>query len=382
MTTEQKEKLYNSITAIDDKFIEEAALENEENLIESASKRIPEANGERSGKPEKKLNYRLAWRLGLGIAAALAVAAAGILFFTKILPESRTEEGTSWPTRHVVPDQKDAAAPSEGEMAYVKRWDEKTIDEKYCYLDHEGRTYVNHAVEVPEDRRGRGLVADEVAYGWDPYAEGGEARRNLRIVVYEITDVSTEVAVAVRMIDEEGMYLRAFVVSPSDSETVNVKTLGDLLTDWNLAEDLRIGTVYYYQDKKTWAQGYGTVCFDGAGTAEALKTLFKDTAAARLEELPDGTERIIYSIAIYDDVLGISNLALSVYEGGYLWTNLTSYASIFKIDEADAQAFLDYVTANCEGYIPVYERDPNAPDEGIPENAPLETVVESSKGKE
>ena len=54
MTGEQKEKFYNSITAIDDKFIEEAALENEEIQPESASGHILAASAEESRKTEKK----------------------------------------------------------------------------------------------------------------------------------------------------------------------------------------------------------------------------------------------------------------------------------------------------------------------------------------
>ena len=387
MTREQKEKLYNSMTAIDDRFIEEAA----------------ETTGESISQKEAR-EPRLVLRLGLGIAAALAVAAAGIIFFTRILPENGTKDPsvspepagqsgteyksadskTDWPTK-VVPEENagDKAARSTGdEITYMKRWDEKSFDEKYCYLDHEGRTYVNHAVEVPADRKGRCLVSDETAYGFDPYAEDEETLRSIRTEVYEITGVSSKVAVAVDMVAPDARYLRAFVASPSFPEEGMPATLGDLLADWNLAEDLRIGTVYSYQDKDVWAQGYGTLCFDGADTAEVFRTLFKNTAAECLAELPDGTERILYSISIYDDVLGIKNLALSVYEGGYLWTNLTGHASIFRIDEADAKAFLDYVYTNCEGYIPVYEKDPGTPDEGIPENAPIETVIEYSIGTE
>lgn len=390
MTGEQKEKLYNSMTAIDERFIEEAAE--------------MEKNGENISR-KKARDPRLALRLGLGIAAALAVAMVGIIFFTRILPENGTKDPsvspeqagqsgteyksadskTDWPTKVVPEENADAeAARSTGdEITYIKRWDEKSFDEKYCYLDHEGRTYVNHAVEVPADRKGRCLVSDEAAYGFDPYAEDEETPRSIRTEVYEITGVSSKVAVAVDMVAPDARYLRAFVVSPSFPEEGMPATLGDLLTDWNLAEDLRIGTVYSYQDKNAWAQGYGTVCFDGADTAEVLRTLLKDTGTKRLEELPEGTERkILYGIAIYDDVLGIENLALSVYDGGWLWTNLTGHASIFKISEADAQAFLDYVYANLEGYVPVYEKDPDTPDEGIPENAPMETAVDYSNGTE
>ena len=370
MTREQKEKLYNSMTAIDDRFIEEAA----------------ETTGESISQKEAR-EPRLVFRLGLGIAAALAVAAAGIIFFTRLLPENRTEEGTAWPTRHVISDPTDAAAPapgpSEDEMAYVKRWDEKDFNEKYNLLDYEGETYVNHAAPVSADRKGKLLAEDMTAYGYDLYAEGEDQLHRIPAKVYGITGVSPKIAVAVEM---EGpdceACLSAFVLSPSWDNGGRTATLGGLLADWNLAEDLRIGTVYSYQDKDVWAQGYGTLCFDGADTAEVFRTLFKNTAAECLAELPDGTERILYGISIYDDVLGIRNLALSVYEGGYLWTNLTGYASIFRIDEADAKAFLDYVYANCEGYIPVYEKDPKTPDEGIPENAPIETVIEYSIGTE
>ncbi len=385
MTKEQKEKLYNSMTAIDDKYIEEAAMENEEIQPESASVHIEASSGKAFGRTEKKTKLRLALRLGLGIAAGLAAAAAGIIFFTRIMPEGGKANETVWPTRHVLPASEDAASPSNAtrdEIAYVKRWDEKDFNEKYSHLDYEGNVYFNHAVPVAAARKGRLLAEDMTAYGWDPYAEGEDQINRVPAKVYEIIGVSPKVGVAVEM---EGpnceACLSAFVLNPSGGDTGWDMTLGEFLTAWNLAEDLRIGTVYAYQDKDVWAQGYGTLCFDGADTAEVFRTLFKDTSPQRLEELPDGTERILYSIAVYDDVLGIENLALSVYKGGYLWTNLTGYASIFKISEADAQAFLDYVYASCEGYIPVYERDPDLPDEGIPENAPFETVVQSSEAR-
>ena len=357
MTDKQKDKIYRSMTDIDDRFIEEAAEE----------------------KP--KTTARPVWRIAVGIAAALAVAAAGILFFTRIMPEKANEGGKVWPTRVVRNDENpDAKAPAPGpgdEIAYEKHWDEKSLDEKYNHLDYDGRTYFNHAAVIPGNRKGKCLAADLPAYGYDPYSEGKDSIRYMPTTVYEITGVPTKIAVGVEL--EGGRHLTPFVVDVPFSMEVLPETLGGLLGDWNLEEDLRIGTVYDYQDKKAWAQGYGTVCFDGADRAEVLRTLLSKTDAKRLEQLPAGTERILYSLAIYDDVLGISNLALSVYEGGYLWTNLTGYASIFKIEDADAEAFLNYVHQNLEGYIPVYEKDPGMPDEGIPEAAPIGTVVESSE---
>ena len=361
MTDKQKDKIYHSMTDIDDRFIEEAAEE----------------------KP--KTTARPVWRIAVGIAAALAVAAAGILFFTRIMPEKANEGGKVWPTRIVgredSPDS-DEKAPGPGpddEIAYEKHWDEKSLDEKYNHLDYDGRTYFNHAAVIPGNRKGKCLAADLPAYGYDPYSEGKDSIRYMPTTVYEITGVPTKIAVGVEL--EGGRHLTPFVVDVPFSMEVLPETLGGLLGDWNLEEDLRIGTVYDYQDKKAWAQGYGTVCFDGADRAEVLRTLLSKTDAKRLEQLPAGTERILYSLAIYDDVLGISNLALSVYEGGYLWTNLTGYASIFRIEEADAEAFLNYVHQNLEGYIPVFEKDHDMPDEGVPEAAPIGTVVESSEAR-
>ena len=77
MTDEKKDKIYRSMTDIDDRFIEEAA---EEKL---------------------KTTARPVWRIAVGIAAALAVATAGILFFTRIMPEKANENDTPWPTRIV-----------------------------------------------------------------------------------------------------------------------------------------------------------------------------------------------------------------------------------------------------------------------------------------
>ncbi|MBR3436272.1 MAG: hypothetical protein IKG97_00815 [Lachnospiraceae bacterium] len=359
MTDKQKDKIYRSMTDIDDRYIEDAAEERQ------------------------KTTARPVWRIAVGIAAALAVAAAGILFFTRIAPEKANEGDKAWPTRIVGNDENpDAKAPAPGpgdEIAYEKHWDEKSLDEKYNHLDYDGRTYFNHAAVIPESRRGKCLAADIAAYGYDPYSEGKDSIRYMPTLVYEITGVSPKIAVGVELEGER--HLAPFVVDVPFSMEARPETLGGLLRDWNLEEDLRIGTVYYYQDKKAWEQGYGTVCFDGADRAEVLRTLLAKTDTKRIEDLPAGTERILYSLAIYDDALGISNLALSVYEGGYLWTNLTGYASIFKIEEADAEAFLNYVLGNLEGYIPVYEKNPGMPDEGVPEAAPVGTVVESSEAR-
>ena len=405
MTGEQKKKIYQSITEIDDRFVEEAAEESVAEIRPEVSQEDPgEAAGTRNA--EKKTAKRLRiLRMALGLAAAAAVAAAGIIFLPKILPEkNRGAKETAYPTRFysddLIPDGKDAQEPGpggaayptqyeqrpapgpDGEIAYEKRWDEKTMDEKYSSLDFNGMTYQNHASRVPEARLGEAVGEDLAAYGYDAYAElnGTEEVKRIPAEARRITGVSEKIALAVRLEGED--HFTSFVVSPSFEIETRPATLGDFLKEWNLAEDLRVGTIYTYQNIHPPVMA---LCFEGADTAEVLAKLLHETGLARIEELPKGVERILYSIAVYDDVLGIENLALSVYEGGYLWTNLTGAATIFRISEADAQAFLDYAKTALKGYELVMKTgcDGIPDDGGVPEamtEMPLETVAHSSEG--
>ena len=405
MTGKQKKKIYQSITEIDDRFVEEAA---EESVAEIRAEVSQEDQGTAAGtrNAEKKTAKRLRiLRMALGLAAAAAVAAAGIIFLPKILPEkNRGARETAYPTRFysddLIPGGKDAQAPvpggaayptqyeqrpapgPDGEIAYEKRWDEKTMDEKYSSLDFGGLTYRNRASRVPEARLGEAAGEDLTAYGYDAYAklEGTEEVKRIAVEARRITGVSEKIALAVRLEGED--HFTSFVASPSFDVETRPATLGDFLRDWNLAEDLRPGTVYTYQDIHPPVIA---LCFEGADRAEVLSKLLHETGLARIEELPKGAERVLYSIAVYDDVLGIENLALSVYEGGYLWTNLTGTATIFRIDEADAQAFLNYAKAELKGYELVMKTGSDGiPDDGgVPEamtEMPLETVVHSSEG--
>ena len=88
MTDQQKKKIYQSITEIDDRFVEEAA---EESVAEIRVEVSQEDQGTAAGpqSAEKKTAKRLRiLRMAMGLAAAAAVAAAGIVFLPKILPES------------------------------------------------------------------------------------------------------------------------------------------------------------------------------------------------------------------------------------------------------------------------------------------------------
>ena len=392
MTDQQKKKIFNSITEISDQYVEEAAEESAETVYAAEEK--PDTM-----KAGKK---RLTVKMVFGLAAALAVAAAGILFFTKILPETRkfkpdlhTSDISERPTKTV--QEKDGQGGEKtgdqnlptriaeppvpgGEMAYAKHWEEKTADEKYTSLDFDGRTYQNRASRVPEERLGEAAGTNLEAYGYDSYAEinGTEEVKRIAAEAREIKGVPAKTALAVRLEGED--HYTPFVAEFSFSKENRPDTLGGLLSDLNLEEDLRIGTIYAYQNIEPPVIA---LCFEGADRAEVFRKLLYKTDLPRIEELPKDVTKILYSISIYDDVLGIENLALSVYEGGYLWTNLTGAASIFYIGEEDSLAFFEYMKSELECYALVFE-----PGEGVPEaytevpnlehEEPLETVVNTS----
>ena len=128
MTGEQKKKIYQSITEIDDRFVEEAAEESVAEIRSEVSQEDQGAAGTRNA--EKKTAKRLRiLRMALGLAAAAAVAAAGIIFLPKILPEKNHGAGeTAYPTRFysddLIPGGKDAQAPVPGGAAYPTQYEQ------------------------------------------------------------------------------------------------------------------------------------------------------------------------------------------------------------------------------------------------------------------
>ena len=389
MTGKQKEKIYKSITDIDDKYVEEAAEECAETIgaggIAKGIEKTSEASSETSA--AKFAKRRLAVKMALGLAAAIAVAAAGIIFFTTILPKhGKAGEEARYPTRILSYGQElDGQAAPGPEIAYEKRWDEKTLDEKYMWLDYNGLTYYNSGKGVLPDRLGEWIAMDESVYGQDAYAKDEDSIKRTPAKVGLVKGVSEKVALAVQFGAPE--HVSVFVANPPSSEQILPATLGAFLSDWNLAEDLRVGIVYCYQADEIYGPGYdytaeggkpSTICFEGAETRVVLETLLSKTDAQRLDDLPkDAVLR--YSVAIYDDTLGVENLSLAVYSGGFIWTNLTGYAGIFKIGEEGPQAFLDYVIQNLDGYVPVYPSEDEVPEGG--EKPGLGTVVRTSQGE-
>ncbi|MDE7212010.1 MAG: hypothetical protein K2O03_11300, partial [Lachnospiraceae bacterium] len=53
-------------------------------------------------------------------------------------------------------------------------------------------------------------------------------------------------------------------------------------------------------------------------------------------------------------ILGYQNVSIAVMENGYVKTNILDTGKLFCIGEENAQALVDYVLKECEGYEMVW----------------------------
>ena len=254
-----------------------------------------------------------------------------------------------WPIKYV------EVFESVGEIAIVKRWEEKTPAERFPEMFIDTSAYSVGNAELPPEKVGAPLGTATLR-GYDIYTD---TIHEIGATYYAIDGINPLCAVAVQLEGET-------VWRPYSDPWYTPDTLAQFISDLNLREHLTTASVWYRPDRRT-------VEFEGLSTETVWDLLLSDGTPTNINiEHPDNVMTVSVSLPL----LGIENVSLAVTADGYLTTNLLGTRKSFYIGEEATTAFVTYVLEHCEGSEIVYVHpDTDTP---IPESSPEKTVTMQS----
>lgn len=320
------------------------------------------------------------------IAATLALLTAAA-FGTAVLLDREdaptpheTVDGVSTPgstDSETIPGEEDAATVATAVPPYIYVATEPTAG-KYYAVDTEvgGREDASWAETWFENPQTTFPVPGEITYGGQTYVRWGMGEpldptvsirgESLGDDLYALAGVSPEYYI---LKEKEGLW--GYI-----NYDYRPATLGQLITDLNLTENLNLGTLYY----NTFDGGrYTAWQIDGLDGEKLWEMLFADLSAApqrltvqidpeaivrEAEEQGamvappyDPTGEYIYERTLASDIsigislpaLGIENLSIGISREGWMWTNLLSSGNYFAVSPTLVDEILAY--AKAEGKV-------------------------------
>lgn len=273
----------------------------------------------------------------IGAAACICLVSAAAFMLRGI-----GKQKTDWPTKTIF-----VGDPIE-EIYIIPHWEDMEIYQQYSSIEFSDRHYNARAGVIEPGQLGNSL-GTITACGYDEYADisGEEAKRFRSAAIYEIKDISPACAIAVCY--EGGDTFYAAVNSHYRPET-----LGQFIKDLNLKNTLQFGCIDYKFFKDSGE--YTTILFENVDSSKIWEFLLSDEDAVNEHSDSDfnQTEELL-SISVDVPLLGYQNISITLYEDGYLTTNILDTGKKFYIGVENAQSFFDYVISECEGYEIIFE---------------------------
>ena len=229
-----------------------------------------------------------------------------------------------------IPSGSEAAKKTSPEVCHIPQWNEREIYEQYSSLEYNGIEFSTKAYKTPSAGR---LLGKAAVYGYDTYSD---KEYTMTVSVYALPSVSEKCAVAVKFDGYDGFY--SYV-----SAGYKPETLGMLIDDLNLRENLLIGEIYY--DTFT-GEDFISSKYTLADPRVVWEYLLSDTA---LPNAGDAHYTVsLMSVAVGITEVGYKKISLAVNADGYLQTNILETGKSFFIGKDKVQAFVDYVLNNAE----------------------------------
>lgn len=243
---------------------------------------------------------------------------------------------------HVAPPRPTAGtptttAPTEGGVWYEPKWEDKPIWQRFPDFERfQIGSYTVHDITVD-----KGMVEecleDVNLHGYDIYTETGY---DIVGKVYRIKGINPNCAVALQYPDRTDFF-------PAVCSKYYPATLGQFISDLNLREHLRVGTVYH-----SYRDAGGTIHdkeYAGLTVEKVWEMLLCDEALCNEYDETDWQRQWNNKISIRIDMplLGYQNISISLSEDGYLRTNLLDTEKLFHIGKDKVDAFMEYVEENC-----------------------------------
>ena len=282
------------------------------------------------------------WQRALAAAILFAIVlVTGLLTVPNLIRPSTTSQPTtpqeSQPTtsiNQITPETTTQATRP------IPRWEEQAVHEKFtgdAFID--GIQY-QCAVQEIDASVVKEKLGDFVLTGYDYYASQQHA---INASWYALDGIDPACVVAVQYADYEGFY--SFYNADYPFET-----LGDLIDKLDLKNRLVFNnsfqhTVWLDEDKENY--WFRWDYYRLPDTAIIWDRLLSE------RDIPNSSDTSnkelgweMMSISIDYPPSGQSNIGLTLFENGYLATNILGTLKVFKFGNERITAFIDYVTAN------------------------------------
>ena len=202
----------------------------------------------------------------------------------------------------------------------------KTI---FVYMTNPATASIN-ASETSE------LIGRTTSSGYDGYED---KTYTINCEVYSLKSISDKCAVAVKYEGHDGYY-------PFRNPYYEPSTLGDLIIDLNLRDNLVFNRIHYgyFEDDI-----YVSLVYSLPDYSVIWDLLLSDTALKNEGDMHDGVPFMgvpIMDISVDVNVIGYKNISLAGTADGYLQTNILDTGKTFFIGTDKVQVFIDYVKTN------------------------------------
>jgi hypothetical protein len=323
--------------------IEKKLMDSKESII------VPDIDGHemlnRIKEKEVMTNKPKIWKRKPFIVSTIVSAVAiilviGIFIGTNISKYSTNETLLDGKYKIVNKTNNEDATNSVENTFIVKRWDEKSIKEKYPSVKYNDKYYTLRTIFY--DSTDLKYVGEKLgtgeAKGYDLYED---IYHYQNVEVYNILKVNNDVSIAIKFSDDDNYYSYSCC-------HYDFGNIGNFIDAINLYEYATFGSVSY---RYTASDGkHYTIYFDNVDRNIIIDTFFKNRSISMINDDSSLGACPSYSFGISVEALGRNNLSMIVYPDGEVLTNLFGYARVFDIGEK-GQQFLDYLNKDCEGYV-------------------------------
>lgn len=313
-----KEQFFREIGKIDDCLILEA---DEIEFVKE--ERHDSGNNTLKFKPER---FFIKF---VGLAACLClITAAAAVMIPQILKNQNSNNYKESPTDA----QFETTAATESETSVEPKWSDKSITEQFPGVTFQGDEYsVKNELLGAEEIGDK--AADLVVTGYDIYEE---KQYTMNAELFYINGINGDCALAVKYEGTEEYY-------PCVNSGYVPETLGDLIDDLNLKENLVFHKVYYsyWKDGVAANGNYRTDAYTLPDSKIIWELLLSDTQVKNEGEAH--YDVALMGIGIDVKQIGAVNISLAVNESGYLQTNILETAKSFYIGMDKVNEFVNYV---------------------------------------
>ena len=284
------------------------------------------------------------------------------------IADSETEPSGGGASKPSADSSKSNATTSEtnGTGIKVKKWDERSITEKFPLININGNEYGVANTAVQSDRIGA-RISSLTAIGKDVYTQSEYA---CNAEIYEIKSISSECAAAVKYDGDESYYVCRNPYYKPD-------TLGQFIDDLDLKNTLTFNAFYATREING---KMSDLEFSGWTKKRVWGLLFSDTSAKAVKDFDSMNFEMAVDSSISLKLLGYENISVSVSRDGYIITNILDTGKAFYIGKNAAENFINYLDKECKSKI-IQTYDYSEPNSTYTESGSVESYTASFEVK-